>query len=177
MSIFDYCISAFFPTAGQAHFDMEEKWSLKDRNGFNNLVQVATHEVGHMLGLGHSSISGSIMSAWYNSPSVKNSKERNESRDFAKKYKGQVKLSWDDIRAIQDLYDGPKDDRSNKNQKNMNGDYSAAITISPTRILVSHFLNLSTHAFVEVLSYFLVNPGRQLGNSAARWRNDSKAPS
>ena len=160
VSIFDCCILAFFPTAGQAHFDMEEKWSLKDRNGFNNLVQVATHEVGHMLGLGHSSISGSIMSAWYNSPSVKNSKDRNQSRDFAKKYKGQVKLSWDDIRAIQDLYDGPKDDRSNKNQKNMNGDYSAAITISPTRILVSQFLKLSTHALVEVLSCFLVNPGR-----------------
>ena len=136
---------------------MEEKWSLKDRNGFNNLVQVATHEVGHMLGLGHSSISGSIMSAWYNSPSVKNSKDRNESRDLAKKYKGQVKLSWDDIRAIQDLYDGPKDDKSNKNQKNMNGDYTAAITISPTRILVSFefFVNCQpTHLCRCITTYF-----------------------
>ena len=59
-----YELSAFFPTAGQAHFDMEERWSVKDRSGYNNLVQVATHEVGHMLGLGHSDVRGSIMSAW-----------------------------------------------------------------------------------------------------------------
>ena len=55
---------AFFPTAGQAHFDMEEKWALRDRAGYNNLVVVATHEVGHMLGLGHSDVRGSIMNAW-----------------------------------------------------------------------------------------------------------------
>lgn len=151
---------------------MEEKWSLKDRNGFNNLVQVATHEVGHMLGLGHSSISGSIMSAWYNSPTMKSSKDRNESRDFAKKYKGQVKLSWDDIRAIQDLYDGPKNDKSNKNHKNMNGDYTAAITISPTRILVSQPPHLCRYD-----QFILVNSRRQLGHTAARWRNDSKTKS
>ena len=46
-----------------------------------------------------------------------------------------LKLSWDDIRAIQDLYNGPKSSRTQRKDQ-MRGDYSATITLSASRILV-----------------------------------------
>lgn len=60
---------AFYPISsrigGDAHFDLGEKWTLWDSEDSTSLFAVAIHEIGHSLGIGHSSESKSIMYAWY----------------------------------------------------------------------------------------------------------------
>ncbi|XP_041055728.1 collagenase 3-like [Carcharodon carcharias] len=70
---------------GNIHFDREENWTVR-RYGVN-LFHVATHELGHALGLGHSRYRSAVMYPTY-------------------KYhqSNMLSLSWDDIRAIQNLY-------------------------------------------------------------------------
>ncbi|XP_067165774.1 matrix metalloproteinase-28 isoform X2 [Apteryx mantelli] len=77
---------AFFPRRGEAHFDNDERWSLHSGKG-RNLFVVVAHEVGHTLGLEHSPVKSALMSPYY----------KKLSKDFV--------LSWDDILAIQNLYD------------------------------------------------------------------------
>ncbi|PNJ24945.1 MMP26 isoform 2 [Pongo abelii] len=79
---------AFLPNSGNpgvVHFDKNEHWSASD-TGYN-LFLVATHEIGHSLGLQHSGNRSSIMypTYWYHDP-----------RTF--------QLSADDIQRIQHLY-------------------------------------------------------------------------
>ncbi|MFZ0370625.1 MAG: matrixin family metalloprotease [Halobacillus sp.] len=79
------------PTAGDVHFDNDEKWDTED-GGFwwwrrRDLLTVAIHEVGHALGLAHSTIGNAIM--W---PT----------------YEGERRtLHSDDIEGIQALYGSP----------------------------------------------------------------------
>ncbi|XP_071672920.1 matrix metalloproteinase-28 isoform X3 [Patagioenas fasciata] len=79
---------AFFPRRGEAHFDSDERWSLHSGKG-RNLFVVVAHEIGHTLGLEHSTIKSALMSPYY----------KKLSKDFV--------LSWDDILAIQNLYGKP----------------------------------------------------------------------
>jgi len=79
---------AFYPApaggvyAGQLHFDDAEDWSV---NGSGiDLETVALHEIGHLLGIAHSEVYGSIMYPTYNT--IRRS------------------LSVDDCQAIWDLY-------------------------------------------------------------------------
>ncbi|ESN92978.1 hypothetical protein HELRODRAFT_189644 [Helobdella robusta] len=55
---------AFYPQNGNVHFDDSETWSDGQKNG-KNLAWVASHEFGHALGLGHSTVSTALMYPYY----------------------------------------------------------------------------------------------------------------
>ncbi|XP_023099351.2 matrix metalloproteinase-28 isoform X2 [Felis catus] len=78
---------AFLPRRGEAHFDRDERWSLSRRRG-RNLFVVLAHEIGHTLGLAHSPAPRALMAPYY------------------KRLGRDALLSWDDVLAVQDLYDG-----------------------------------------------------------------------
>lgn len=76
---------AFAPSDGRLHFDADESWS--DGVVFNefNVETVALHELGHVLGLGHSSVPTAIMWPYIDPGSTKG-------------------LNSDDIAGIRALY-------------------------------------------------------------------------
>ncbi|XP_066556189.1 matrix metalloproteinase-20-like [Amia ocellicauda] len=79
---------AFAPAeglGGDTHFDDEEKWTM-GTNGFN-LFTVAAHELGHALGLAHSSDPSALMFPTY---------KYQDARGFT--------LPSDDVKGIQALY-------------------------------------------------------------------------
>ena len=84
---------AFFPPpcggfhAGKCHFDEAESWALAHSGSDRDLETVALHEIGHLLGLAHSNVFGSVMFPTY-------SGERRL-------------LSADDISGVQALYGRP----------------------------------------------------------------------
>ncbi|KAK6633347.1 hypothetical protein RUM44_003949 [Polyplax serrata] len=84
---------------GDTHFDEAETWTTGVDKGVN-LIQAATHEFGHALGLGHSAVSKAVMAPTYNG----------FSESFA--------LHQDDIDGIQSLYGGPTDTARTKVQTN-----------------------------------------------------------
>lgn len=78
---------AFFPgedNGGDIHFDEDETWTANTNVG-SNLMQIATHELGHSLGLRHSNVKNSVMYPEYY-------------------YRQNFALHADDIAGIQKLY-------------------------------------------------------------------------
>ncbi|KAL9970686.1 hypothetical protein ACROYT_G023097 [Oculina patagonica] len=76
---------AFAPSDGRLHFDEAEKFTDLTDEG-TNLLYVAVHEIGHNLGLRHSSVRDAVMYPSYLG------------------YKPDLKLHSDDIAGIQSLY-------------------------------------------------------------------------
>ncbi|CAA3004106.1 metalloendoproteinase 2-MMP-like [Olea europaea var. sylvestris] len=76
---------AFPPTDGRFHYDADESWSVGQVPGAFDLETVALHEIGHLLGLGHSSVQDAIMFSGIPPETIKN-------------------LHADDIQGIKALY-------------------------------------------------------------------------
>ncbi|XP_057812408.1 metalloendoproteinase 3-MMP-like [Salvia miltiorrhiza] len=76
---------AFAPTNGRFHYDADEQWSIGPVTGAFDLETVALHEIGHLLGLGHSSVEAAIMYSGIGAGEIKN-------------------LHADDIQGIRALY-------------------------------------------------------------------------
>jgi len=87
------CMPELKNAAGNIHFDDSENWTLCSTMGIN-FFQVAVHEIGHSLGLKHSSVPTAVMFPTYQG------------------YKPNFKLDRDDIDAIQKLYGPPKVSKS-----------------------------------------------------------------
>ncbi|XP_050225059.1 metalloendoproteinase 3-MMP-like [Mercurialis annua] len=76
---------AFAPQVGLFHYDADEIWSIEAVAGAYHLETTALHEIGHLLGLGHSSVESAIM--------------------YPLIYPGTTKgLHFDDIQGIRVLY-------------------------------------------------------------------------
>ena len=80
---------AFYPlSGGDIHFDEDEPWAsgtVTVPTNSKSLLAVAVHEIGHSLGLKHSSVTNAIMVPVYKTTTT-------------------VELSDDDVRGVQSLY-------------------------------------------------------------------------
>ncbi|CAL8075183.1 unnamed protein product [Orchesella dallaii] len=79
---------------GDVHFEDEEDWTVKTPKGINVLF-VATHEIGHALGLTHSMVKGAVMQPFYGG------------------YSPKLQLHSDDIAGVQSMY-GKRETRQHK---------------------------------------------------------------
>ena len=82
---------AFYPSDGRIHFDDDETWSANVPATGTDLESVALHELGHVLGLDHSSDAASVMYAIYGGP--------------------RRALTLDDIAGIESIYGARGSDR------------------------------------------------------------------
>ncbi|PIK44813.1 putative matrix metalloproteinase-19-like [Apostichopus japonicus] len=82
---------AYPPTVGKCHIDDDENWTTPDKTTGYSILQTMIHELGHVLGLGHSPEPGAVMGRFYR---------------YGAEYRS-PSLSEDDITGIQHLYEPP----------------------------------------------------------------------
>lgn len=125
---------AFSPTSGRFHLDGDENWvvggdiSTTSVASAVDLESVAVHEIGHLLGLGHSSVEESIMF-----PTIASRTRK-------------VELAADDIEGIQTLYGSnpnyvtPPSDPStpavHQSDTSNSWDRSLALRWDPSRVIL-----------------------------------------
>ena len=119
---------AFYPPTGIAHFDEDEDWSDDCV-----LYTVALHEIGHVLGLGHSFFKNSIMFAYFNPEDVK-----------SMCMNGTRPLSNTDIRNIRKLYGS---DRCDIAEEEVTEQPTGPTTSTPTHQTANNLVRNSTATF------------------------------
>lgn len=144
---------AFFPTtdrrysiAGDAHFDEAETYTDNSYSG-TNLFQVAVHEFGHSLGLGHSNNPDAIMAAIYRG------------------YVPNAELREDDIAGIQALYganSGVPEVEGTEGPKARGSCVANFVAAAQTHTAGSYIFN-DTHAFLVDL-FGLVSEPKPIAN-------------
>uniref|UniRef100_A0A803MBT5 Peptidase metallopeptidase domain-containing protein n=1 Tax=Chenopodium quinoa TaxID=63459 RepID=A0A803MBT5_CHEQI len=77
---------SFFPTDGRSHYDATENWSDDPGLYETDLNSAVLHEIGHLLGLGHSQDKNAVMFA-----TIDHGVKKRE-------------LQQDDVEGIQTLY-------------------------------------------------------------------------
>jgi len=109
---------AFFPVfGGDVHFDEEEDWTVDTPKG-TSLLMSAAHELGHSLGLSHSTDRGALMAPFYRG------------------YEKNPSLAQDDIDGIEALYgkkEGTDNDDDEDNDNAINSVRGSFLPSSTTR--------------------------------------------
>ncbi|KAI9110929.1 hypothetical protein K1719_018049 [Acacia pycnantha] len=131
---------SFSPESGRLHLDAAETWAVNFRSEKSpvavDLESVATHEIGHLLGLSHSTMKEAVMY-----PSLKPRDKRAE-------------LNMDDIKGVQSLYgSNPKFKYESSLESDMSANEASDLVESKSlRIFLGCFIMFSlVHSFLLCL--------------------------